>query len=145
VRSEGLGKFEKIHLIGTRSRDLPACSIVPQPLRYRVPLLQLQFHNVFYTDGKTPWTNDQPDARSLPTHRTTQTQNNAHTDIHALIGIRTHDPSVRASKDSSCLRPRGHCDRQFLCLGPNIALSTLSMFIRIVFSVWTEKNGNEQF
>jgi hypothetical protein len=31
VRPEGLGKFEKIHLIGTRSRDLPACSIVPQP------------------------------------------------------------------------------------------------------------------
>jgi hypothetical protein len=36
---------------------------------------------------------------------------NVHTDIGALNGIRTHDPSVRASKDSSCLRPRGHCDR----------------------------------
>jgi hypothetical protein len=35
---------------------------------------------------------------------------NAHTDIHALIWIRTHDPSVRASEDSSYLRPRGHCD-----------------------------------
>jgi hypothetical protein len=32
VRLEGLGKLKKkIHLIGTRSRDLPACSIVPQP------------------------------------------------------------------------------------------------------------------
>jgi hypothetical protein len=40
----------------------------------------------------------------------TQTQNKQ-TDIHALSGIRTHDPSVRASEDSSCLRPRGHCDR----------------------------------
>jgi hypothetical protein len=29
VRPEGLGKLEKIHLIGTRSRDLPACSIAP--------------------------------------------------------------------------------------------------------------------
>jgi hypothetical protein len=29
VRPEGLGKLEKIHLIGTRSRDLPVCSIVP--------------------------------------------------------------------------------------------------------------------
>jgi hypothetical protein len=38
VRPEGLGKSEKkIHLIGTRSRDLPVCSIVSQPLRYRVP------------------------------------------------------------------------------------------------------------
>jgi hypothetical protein len=35
----------------------------------------------------------------------------AHTDIHALNGIRIHDPSVRAGEDSSCLRPRDHCDR----------------------------------
>jgi hypothetical protein len=34
---------------------------------------------------------------------------NAHnTDIHALSWIRTHDPSVRVSEDSSCLRLRGH-------------------------------------
>jgi hypothetical protein len=31
VRLEGLGQLKKIHLIGTRTRDLPACSIVPQP------------------------------------------------------------------------------------------------------------------
>jgi hypothetical protein len=36
---------------------------------------------------------------------------NAHIDIHASCGIRTHDPSVRAREDSSCLRQRGHCDR----------------------------------
>jgi hypothetical protein len=36
---------------------------------------------------------------------------NAYTDIHDLSGIRSHDPSVRASEDSSCLRPRGYCDR----------------------------------
>jgi hypothetical protein len=40
---------------------------------------------------------------------------NAHTHhtshIHALSGIRTHDPSVRASEDSSCLRQRGYRDR----------------------------------
>jgi hypothetical protein len=59
----------------------------------------------------TPWTGDQPVARPLPTHRTTQTQNKR-TDIHVLSGIRTHDSSVQASKDSSYLRPRGHCDRQ---------------------------------
>jgi hypothetical protein len=35
----------------------------------------LQFHNLFYTDGSTHWTSDQPVARPLPTHRTTQTQN----------------------------------------------------------------------
>jgi hypothetical protein len=32
---------------------------------------------------------------------------NAHTDIYVLSGIRTHDLSVRAGEDSSCLRPRG--------------------------------------
>jgi hypothetical protein len=33
MRLEGLGKLKKrIHLIGTRSRYLPACSIVPQPI-----------------------------------------------------------------------------------------------------------------
>jgi hypothetical protein len=37
---------------------------------------------------------------------------NAHADIHALSGIRTHDPSVRVSEDSSCLRPRSPCGRQ---------------------------------
>jgi hypothetical protein len=31
--------------------------------------------------------------------------------IHALSRIRTHDPSVRASEDSSCLRPLGYCGR----------------------------------
>jgi hypothetical protein len=30
VRLEGLGKLKKIHLIGTRTCDLPVCSIVPQ-------------------------------------------------------------------------------------------------------------------
>jgi hypothetical protein len=39
VLLEGLGKMKEctsIHLIGTRTRDLPACSIVPEPLRFRV-------------------------------------------------------------------------------------------------------------
>jgi hypothetical protein len=33
-----------------------------------------QFRNLFYTVGRTPWTSDQPVARPLPTHGTTQTQ-----------------------------------------------------------------------
>jgi hypothetical protein len=31
VRLEGLDQLKRIHLIGTRTRELPACSIVPQP------------------------------------------------------------------------------------------------------------------
>jgi hypothetical protein len=67
----------------------------------------------FLTDGRTPWTSDQSVVRPLPKHRTTQTQNKRihKPNIHALYGIGTHDPSVRASEDSSCLRSRGQCDR----------------------------------
>jgi hypothetical protein len=35
----------------------------------------VQFRNLFSTDGMTPLTGDQPVARLLPTHRTTETQN----------------------------------------------------------------------
>jgi hypothetical protein len=34
-----------------------------------------------------------------------------HTDIHALSGIRTPYPSLRASEDNSCLRLLGYRDR----------------------------------
>jgi hypothetical protein len=77
-----------------------------------------------YTIGRTPWTSDLPVARPLPKYWTTQTQKNArararahththtHTpNIHVRSGIRAHDHSVRASEDSSCLRPRCYCDR----------------------------------
>jgi hypothetical protein len=57
---------------------------------------------------------DQPVARPLPTHRTTQTQQTRRIHIHVLSGIWTHHPSVRASEDCSCLGLRGHCDRHKL-------------------------------
>jgi hypothetical protein len=38
------------------------------------------------------------------------TQHSQETDIHALVGIRTHNPSKRAAADPR-LRPRGHWDR----------------------------------
>jgi hypothetical protein len=34
---EGFGKLKKSTSSGTRTGDLPACSVVPQPLRYHVP------------------------------------------------------------------------------------------------------------
>jgi hypothetical protein len=67
---------------------------------------------ILYAIGKTPCTGDKPVTRSLPTHRTTQTQNKRTQTSIPLSGIRTHDPNVRASEDSSCLKPRGHGDRQ---------------------------------
>jgi hypothetical protein len=72
-----------------------------------------QFRNHSFTDCTTPWTSDQCDKMPLPKHRTTQTQKKRmHTpNIHALSGIRTHDPRFWASEDSSCLRPRVYCDQ----------------------------------
>jgi hypothetical protein len=55
-------------------------------------------------------TEDQSVASPLPTHRTTQTEK-MYTYIHTSSGLRTHDPSVRAREDTSCLRPRGFCAR----------------------------------
>jgi hypothetical protein len=49
---------------------------------------------ILYKVGRISWTGDQLVARPLPTHRTTQT----HTDIHALSGIRTHDPAFERAK-----------------------------------------------
>jgi hypothetical protein len=53
----------------------------------------------FYTDGRTPWTGDQPVARPIPANNNTNTINAQNTDIHVLSGIRTHDPSVRAGEE----------------------------------------------
>jgi hypothetical protein len=54
-----------------------------QPFVGPWPLVQLR--NLFYTDGRTPWTSDQPFARPLPTHKTTQTQNKR-THRHPCLG-----------------------------------------------------------
>jgi hypothetical protein len=69
-----------------------------------------QFHDHF-TDGRTYWTDDQLVKMPIPKHRTTQTQKNLHTtNIHALSKIRTHDPGIRASEKSACLRRLGYRD-----------------------------------
>jgi hypothetical protein len=65
--------------------------------------VSLQFLNIRYSVGLLGRVNSPSQGRYL-----TQTQTN----IHALSGIRTHDPSVGASEHSSCLRSRGHCDRR---------------------------------
>jgi hypothetical protein len=49
--------------------------------------------------------------------------------IHALSGIQTHDPSVRVSKDSSCLRLHGYCDWQRDSLPLDILLSAVSCLV----------------
>jgi hypothetical protein len=77
--------------------------------------LIFQFRDHF-TDGRIPWTSDQPVARPLSKHRTTQIQKkHIHIpNIHALCGSRNRDPGFRGSKDSTCLRPLGYRDRRII-------------------------------
>jgi hypothetical protein len=51
--------------------------------------------------------------RYLHTEQHKHSINSHNTDIHTSSEIRTHDPSVRATEDHSCLRPCGHCDRLY--------------------------------
>jgi hypothetical protein len=63
--------------------------------------VSLQFLNLRQSVGLLGWGGGgQPVARLLP-----------NTDIHALSGIRAHDPSVQAGEDFSYPRPRGHYSR----------------------------------
>jgi hypothetical protein len=44
VRPEGLGKLKKfIHLIGSRARDVPACSIVSLPRAPEMSTIKRQY------------------------------------------------------------------------------------------------------
>jgi hypothetical protein len=74
-------------------------------------LRPLQFSRS-WTVGVTPWAGDQLVARPLPVHKHRRMHIHTQTlNIHALSGIRTHDPGFRASEDSACLRPLGYRDR----------------------------------
>jgi hypothetical protein len=90
---------------------------------------------VLFTIGRTPWTSDQLVARPLPKHRTSRTQiKHIYTpNIHTLSVIRTHDHSVRASEDSSCLRPLGYrpCVRPSLIQNRLVRLAKQEMDFRV--------------
>jgi hypothetical protein len=100
------------------------------------PGLFFSFVIFFYTDGRTPWTSDQPVARPLPAHRTAQTQISM-----PLSGIRTHAPSVRASEDISCLTLPGHCDR----LHRNIPILHLNLIIIKLLLIYLHAELNSQW
>jgi hypothetical protein len=85
-------------------------SMALQPFVWPWPLFQI--HNLFNIHGRTPRMSDKPVARPLPTHIKQKHRINAQTNIHALSGIRTNDPSIRENENNSRLRPRGHCDRR---------------------------------
>jgi hypothetical protein len=58
----------------------------------------LQFRNNFYTDGRAPWTSDQPVARPLPKHRTTQTKNKRTQTSTPRVGFEPTIPVFQRAK-----------------------------------------------
>jgi hypothetical protein len=56
-----------------------------------------QFLNL-YKVGRTPWTGDQPVARPLPTHKTTQTQNKCTQTSMPLVGFEPTIPAFERAK-----------------------------------------------
>jgi hypothetical protein len=61
--------------------------------------------------------------------------------INALSGIRTHDHSVRANEDSSCVRPLGYCDLLYKNVRHHIPYNTN---VQCVNPSCGERTGNLQ-
>jgi hypothetical protein len=76
------------------------------------PWPHFQFLNL-YTFARTLWMSDQPVARPLPTHTTTQTQNTRTETSMPPLGL---EPTIavfqRAKTVHALVRSRGLCDRQ---------------------------------
>jgi hypothetical protein len=53
---------------------------------------------ILYTDCRTPWTGDQPIARPLPTHGTTQTQNKRTQISMPRVGFEPTIPAFERAK-----------------------------------------------
>jgi hypothetical protein len=78
------------------------------------PLLDLgRFFSflIFYTVGRTPWTGDQPVARPLSAHRTTQTQNKRTQTSIPQVGFKPTIPVFERTKTVHAL------DRAFAMIG----------------------------
>jgi hypothetical protein len=79
--------------------DFIQLSMALQPFVGHWPLFIFSFV-ILHTVGRTPWTVDQPVARPLPTHRTTQTQNKHTQTSMPRVGFEPTTPSARADEDS---------------------------------------------
>jgi hypothetical protein len=92
-----------------RNRFLLFCPLVAPTLEHRASVkrfVSFQFLNPKKV-YRTPWTGDQPVARPLPTYDNINTEL-TQTRIHNLSRIQTHNPSVQAGDDTSCLGFRVH-------------------------------------
>jgi hypothetical protein len=70
-------------------------SMAQQPFVWPWPLFSSL---ILYTVGRAPWTGDQPVARPLPIHRTTQTQNKRTQMSVPVVGFKPTTPMFNLAK-----------------------------------------------
>jgi hypothetical protein len=79
---------------------------------------------ILYTVGRTPWTSDQPVARPLPKHRTTQTQNKCRQTLIPRAGFEPTIPVFERAKTFHVL------DRAAPVIGYEVCTSLLLLYCR---------------
>jgi hypothetical protein len=103
------------------SNEFIHSTMVLQPFVGPWPLLQ--FRNLFYRDGRTPWPSDQPVARSLPVHRTTKTQNKRPHTSMPWVGFEPTIPAFEGAKTVHALdraTTMTGLSNEYRCHFPNI-------------------------
>jgi hypothetical protein len=88
---------------------------------------------ILYTVYRTPWTGDEPVLRSLPTHRTTQTQNKLRQTSMPRMGFEPTTPAFERAKTVHAL------DRATTVIGTSKRIvasirSTLPIFFLVISS-----------
>jgi hypothetical protein len=81
--------------IRNRSRDLPVCSAVPQPLRHRVPRIGSVVGRIFYDDLAKIWNSRHGLIRTLSQHMSVSTETSH--DCRCSVDIRTARLSNRSA------------------------------------------------
>jgi hypothetical protein len=96
--------------------------MILQPVVGPWPLLQ--FRNLSYTVGRTPWRSDQPVARPLPTHRTRQAQNKRTQTSMTQVRFEPTIPAFERAKTAHAL------DREATVIGIVTVLRTSNPTVR---------------
>jgi hypothetical protein len=83
---------------------------------------------ILYSVGRTPWMGDQPVARSLPTHRTTQTQNKCTQTFMQQVGLEPTIPAFERAKTVHAL------ERAFTVIAKFMQISSIMLTNNTVFT-----------
>jgi hypothetical protein len=96
------------------------------PVCLYTPLLDLgRFSSflIFYTVGRTPWTGDQSVARTLPAHRTVQTQNKHTQTSMPWVGFEPTIPMIEPVKTVHALDRSANVTDTKICTYLNVTIA----------------------